>query len=100
MELQMTKFVHFRNYRGEGAVIPELDGQYVCTKGGTTVAFKEHKTEEGLRLEYATAHCSIRDNYCRKTGRAIAEGRLNAGKSQNIFVSDEYSPYDLFSDLL
>lgn len=94
----MTKFVHFRNYRGEGAVIPELDGQYVCTKGGTTVAFKEHKTEEGIVLEYAVAHCSIRDNYCRKTGRAIAEGRLNAGKGHKIAMGERYSVYGVLSD--
>ena len=66
----MCKFIHFRN------TIDGRDGT-IDTKGGMTVAFEE--AEEG-HIMFAVAHCSPRDNYCRKTGRAIAQGRLKAGK--------------------
>jgi len=44
-----------------------------ATKGGATVAYWQ--PEPGVVL-YAVAHCSPRDNYNKKIGRAIAEGRL------------------------
>jgi hypothetical protein len=31
-------------------------------------------------LKLASARCSIKDNFCKKTGRSIAEGRLAKGK--------------------
>src|ERR1700731_667897 len=49
-------------------------------KGGKTFAYVATKD----LVEFAMAECSSRDNYCRKTGRAIATGRLNAGKSLTI----------------
>lgn len=53
-------------------------------KGGTTVAYEE---DVGT-IRFAVAKCSPRDNYCRKTGRAIAIGRLNANKDRTIVHAD------------
>lgn len=41
----------------------------------TVVAKFENNT-----LVFAVARCSDKDQFCRKTGRAIAEGRLSKGK--------------------
>lgn len=49
-------------------------------KGGQTIAYKVL----GQSVAFSSAMCSDRDNYCRKTGRAIATGRLNAGKNTQI----------------
>lgn len=66
------RFLHIRNRHGD-------DQNYeVTTKGGITVAYEV--VNNGDEVHMATAKCSIRDNYCRKTGRTIAEGRFNAGK--------------------
>lgn len=49
-------------------------------KGGMTVAYEV----DDDTIRFAVAKCSQRDNYCRKTGRAIATGRLNANKDHTI----------------
>jgi hypothetical protein len=49
-------------------------------KGGTTVAYEV----DDDTIRFAVAKCSDRDNYCRKTGRSIATGRLNANKDRTI----------------
>ena len=43
----------------------------VHAKGGVTVAYEV----VGNLVTFATAKCSKRDSYCRKTGRSIAQGR-------------------------
>lgn len=43
-------------------------------RGGLTIAYRE--TGENT-IEYRVAYCSKNDNFCRKTGRTIAERRLN-----------------------
>jgi len=86
----MTKFIHFRN-------VDDTETGTTATKGGVTVAFSEG---EG-HLTYAVAHCSPRDNYCRKTGRAIAEGRLKAGKSHKVvFGGNDDSVYETLMELI
>ena len=47
-------------------------------KGGTTVAWQYDDAHQ--KIIYALAHCSDKDNFCRKTGRAVSSGRLAAGK--------------------
>lgn len=73
----MCKFAHFRNFNESGDVF----GNVIEVKGGVTVAYEETEDRNGNEIvTYAVAHCSPRDNFCRKTGRVIAEGRLKAGK--------------------
>lgn len=45
--------------------------------GGATVAYRELDAET---IIYAVAICSEKDNYCKKTGRTIATGRLKSPK--------------------
>lgn len=63
---------HFHHLR---VADPKLSLGYLvhACKGGATVAYWQ--PEPGVVL-YAVAHCSPRDNYNKKIGRAIAEGRL------------------------
>jgi len=46
-------------------------------KGGITIAYRE--TENGY-LEIASSRCSEKDAFCYKTGRIIAQGRLQSGR--------------------
>lgn len=46
--------------------------------GGIRVAIVGQHVDGKLRL--AASRCSSKDNFSKKTGRAIAEGRLNKGK--------------------
>jgi len=64
----MTKFVHVRNYTWDGAVHPT---------GGHTIAY-EYNPDTRVAA-YAVAHCSPKDHYNKKIGRAVSSGRL--GKS-------------------
>ena len=89
----MCKFIHFRNAIEEG-LGADVRGDGVATKGGRTVAFEEG---ENRVIKYAVAYCSPRDNYCRKTGRAIAAGRLKAGKTEEVTLSQGESVYDVFA---
>lgn len=59
-------FRHIRNINDDGTV---------SNRGGATVAYQEVKP--GL-IRVAMALCSNRDNFCRKTGRTIAGGRMNS----------------------
>jgi hypothetical protein len=76
MSSNSIRFLHIRNLHNEN----NGDDSYISCKGGTTVAYEV----DDDTIRFAVAKCSIRDNYCRKTGRAIATGRLNTGKDQTI----------------
>lgn len=69
--MSKIRFLHVR--------IPESQ------KGGKTVAYEV----DDDTIRFAIAKCSHRDNYCRKTGRSIAFGRLSAGKDQTIVYMDD-----------
>jgi hypothetical protein len=72
------------------------DALYHCGKmtyqaqprGGVTVAYVLYHNERNntLVIDFATAECSDKDNYCRATGRAIASGRLQSPKHCNTFT--------------
>lgn len=70
-----VKVYHFRNFNFEGKV---------DNKGGATFCFVN---VAGV-WKYASSHCSERDNFSRKIGRAIAIGRLEAGKGIKEFGLD------------
>lgn len=77
-----TYFFHLRtdsiHIKGKGDIpitLSESDW-HLNNKGGTTVAMQLHP--EGARYTYA--ECSEKDNFSKKIGRAIAEGRLKKGK--------------------
>lgn len=70
-----VKIFHFRNHSFEGAVE---------NTGGATFAFVKH----GDCWKYTSAHCSPRDNFSRKIGRAIAVGRLESNKGVKVFGKD------------
>ena len=78
-----VKFVHLR----------EMDMESGCPlpQGGITVAFtlvKEREEPEGTDLYWAArAECSQRDNFCKKTGRSIATGRLRCGQIDEVLTS-------------
>lgn len=70
-----VKFLHYRHVLNDGSI---------DSRGGITFAYVEG--EEGL--SYATAQCSLDDNYNKKTGRAIASGRLLSEKYSMTFPRD------------
>lgn len=49
----------------------------ISNMGGVTVAYVQ--TDENT-ITFATAVCSIKDNFCKRTGRKIARQRLTAPK--------------------
>ena len=47
-------------------------------KGGATVAMEVN--DKNLVTAYATSWCHPHDNFCRRTGRVKAEGRLKSAR--------------------
>jgi hypothetical protein len=62
-------FIHLRSKSSDGTP---------ATKSGTTIAWRRVATKA---IEIGVAKCHYNDNFCRRIGRNIAEGRLLAGKS-------------------
>lgn len=52
-------------------------------RGGTTVAARLIPGSNVVK--YAVANCSLKDNFCRKVGRNIAEMRLRSEKAKHNF---------------
>lgn len=61
------KYLHLRNIKNGKAL----------SKGGVTVAYEAPLPEENT-IKIAIAYCSDSDNFSRKIGRAVAEGRWEA----------------------
>lgn len=59
-------------------------------KGIITMAVDFNK--ETKRLTFAMSFCSPRDQFCKRRGRMIAEGRLAAGKGGCLTVPDGVMP--------
>ena len=66
----MTTFIHYRKFDRMGQI---------KAKGGLTLAIKS----DGEYVYVATAKCGQKDNFDRKLGRTIAEGRLNSGSPEH-----------------
>lgn len=64
--------IHFLHLRDRQ---PNSGG--VAPRGGCTIAFAQ---VDSCTLALAAAYCSEKDQYCKRVGRAIATGRLQAGK--------------------
>jgi hypothetical protein len=74
-----VRFRHFRLTR-DGEFVDytkDLKTQEISNLGGLTVAYKEVEPDV---IRFAYAICSGQDNFCKKTGRTIAAGRLNSDK--------------------
>ena len=82
-----VKFIHIR--RGIGAGMQE--------KGGTTIAYSFNP--ESRQAAYAVAHCSSKDNYCKKIGRDVATGRLLNNKGGQVTVPEGESVANFIANL-
>lgn len=87
----MCKFYHFRHFIGLDGINGELD-----VKGGKTVAFEV----EGDFIRFAVANCSPKDNFCRRTGRLISEGRLKSGRHQVVKLLANQSTFEAILEAL
>lgn len=65
------RYIHVRN--------KDANGNILC-KGGTTIGY----AVDGIKVSYAIAHCSKRDNYNKSVGRAICKGRMEKGAFDTI----------------
>jgi hypothetical protein len=65
-----VRFFHFRNKDEEGS--PR-------TRGGFTVAYEFDEGTDSV-TRWALTRCSDKENFCRKTGRTVSEGRLRSPK--------------------
>lgn len=66
-----TTFMHYRKFDRRGQIQP---------KGGLTVAIQQ----DGSQLTIALARCGRKDNFDRRMGRTIAEGRLRSRAEKHI----------------
>lgn len=80
-----TRYIHFRlkELVNPHSFNPHLR---ISAKGGYTVAYFVDLGE----IKFALSTCSPEDRYCKRIGRDVAEGRLNAGK----FEAIPYEGYD------
>jgi hypothetical protein len=63
------------------------------SKGGATVAWKYDDANQ--RIVYSVALCSRKDNFCRRTGRAVSAGRLtksSASVPYSVLTTRENGP--------
>ena len=84
--MSTIKFIHRRPMVSMSGWAPSI-----ASRGGFTVAYRE--LEDGV--EYSVATCSTRDNYNKKLGRTIAQGRLECGSdhSRVEMTPDEFRDY-------
>jgi len=73
--MEKVSFIHLRFTNVWCEIVPH---------GGTTIAYRQR--DDGV--EYAVAHCSKRDNFCKAYGRAKSQGRLNSDKHRKVFNGD------------
>lgn len=80
--IMSVKFIHYRSKKH-----PE--------KGGATVAYEDHLDTSGDdgSVKHAMSTCSNSDNFNKRIGRSVAEGRLKKNKSSSIrirYVGSDY----------
>lgn len=86
----MCRFLHIRN----PAYLDDLTITN-ANKGGKTIAYDVN----GDILRYAVAHCSDNDNFCRKTGRTLAAGRLKSDRLSHIVELNGRDVYEILTSL-
>lgn len=64
------RFLHIRNHTKEGTL---------CPNGGATVAISKADSKHYV---FNVAHCSDKDVFCKKLGRAVASGRLQKHRTE------------------
>lgn len=84
MDKEQIKFVHLRNYSSDNK-------REIEPRGGITLAITEKKDSFNVGL----AHCSFKDNYNKKIGRLIANGRLINPRNGKFVYSFSKLNYDL-----
>ena len=94
-ELTEVKFLHLRNYTDDG-VPSEM--------GGLTVAFTPALDGEKDTLWVGLSKCSDQDNFCKRIGRLISQGRLqcgprNDGRGAHIIKTSEQEIHSLCREL-
>lgn len=82
-----TKFLHIR---------PTTDNFQFHNKGGTTVAYEVEENE----MRFALAKCSKNDNFCRKTGRTLAAGRLKSDRLSVFVTLGQQSPEEIIRNFV
>lgn len=94
LETGKTRFIHLRFWNEDG--LPQ-------NRGGTTIAYKADPDNLNT-FNVAYSICHPNENYCRKIGRNITEGRLHSGDCYHIlfdpFVSSEFSTSDGLFDFI
>jgi hypothetical protein len=100
----MCKFVHIRNHfteTSDGRLPVSHDSEIsdgVEVKGGLTIAYEED--EDHKVVTFAIARCHERDNFCRRTGRVKAEGRLKSKSARTLELKEDQSAYHAVVDLV
>lgn len=84
--MNFVKYHHIRNW--------DYNNETVSNLGGLTVAYRIDN-DSGV-ISYALAKCAENENFCRKTGREIALGRLKNYRKRRETSSTEY---DLLTSL-
>ena len=82
-EKMIVTYRHYRHF----VFNDDFELQEVLPNGGVTFCIAYDPV---LRLAFVSyAECSLKDNFCRKTGRTIAFGRMvNAGKFISVEVKE------------
>lgn len=90
--MSTIRYTHLRNTR---PVLNYADHTFTLvptTKGGVTVAWTYDDTNR--RLTYNASICSMKDNFCRRIGRAIASGRLVSDRDTKVVPYKDISGED------
>lgn len=88
LPLVKTKYVHLRYYEDKTLT--------AHNRGGATIGIREFPQEDGtVHVHYAFSYCCLKDNFCRKIGRAIVDGRLDGIDFYNVVYVPKRDPYPL-----
>lgn len=85
--MSSTKFIHYRFYPEGHPPTNGFKNHMVSASSGASIAYKEIDGDNGRQPTIAVgiAWCNPKDNFSRKMGRTVAEGRLSK-YVENIFA--------------
>ncbi len=86
MSVTTEYYRHFRLYDARTGSIGEL-----LPRGGVTLFVKQRPDvlPDQIELTIGSATCSLKDNYCRRTGRKIARQRIDSSLSFQEMIEPE-----------